>query len=231
MNRNSIAMALIELPEIGCSFHTYSKVLICKTCRYGLYTGPRNTTPYNHFRYSHQADAVFRASLKNVFQTLGTSHYNQLRNPPPFGPPIPDLDVYYAWYCRRPIKISGMLESTMDESICQYLSRSTDHFLRHQNEVHNNNDERDFVCQKVLVQSFFRNRYQQWFPVAHLPLFDHRQLHTQQPAWRIPIEKTIENVGRDKGPASANTAVSPVRSDSTASIEFIEGDMLVEEDQ
>lgn len=179
-----------NLPTIGCSFHQYSHVLICQSCRYGLHIRDHLPSPANHFVYYHDADNAFLNMLDKICIELNPANSNNVQHPPPFQSPIPDLEVHLGWYCRRPI-ISSNSGNTIQHQ-CQYLSISTDHFLRHQTEINRQNDKRDFVCQKVLMQTLFPNPHQHWFPVADLSIFDHRPQYTQRPAWRTPLVDTID---------------------------------------
>jgi len=209
--------------EIGCSFHHVSRVLICQTCQYGLHTGPNNTAPLNHFKTYHTVRKDFLDKVKEIFATLNTANPNNILLPTPFDPAIPDLRLYHGWYCRRPlVSTSG---GTTELSQCRYLSHSTAHFMRHQNAYHRNNNPADFLCQKVLMQSFFPNTYKRWFPVADVSVFNHRQLYTQRPAWRIPIEQTIsQNLPQNRGnhAIQSREQFSPSVSDAVNSTNSIE---------
>ena len=189
-----------RIPEIGCTFHTRSRVLICESCRYGLHTGNDNMAPVNHFKTYHNAGIESLGIMKAIFAKLNTACGNDIQLPNPFEPPIPYLKIEYGWYCRRPC--STMTGVSTQSVQCQYLSHSTDHFLRHQNKLHRNNNPADFLCQKVLMQSFFPNTYKHWFPVSDLTVYDHRPLYTQRPAWGIPIEKTISHVRQENQDSS-----------------------------
>ena len=177
-------------PTIGCSFYRYSRVLICQSCRYGLHIRDHLRSPVNHFIYYHNADQHFLNMVEEICMELNPANSNNIQQPPPFQPRIPDLELQLGWYCRRPV-IANVCGNTIQQQ-CQYLSISTDHFLRHQTEIHSQNDKRDFVCQKVLMQTLFPNPHQHWFPVTDLEIFDHRPLYTQRPAWRTPLVDTIE---------------------------------------
>jgi len=155
--------------------------------------------PSEHFRIYHHADQDFLKVLKKVFVRLNTAHVHEVLNPDSFQLPINYLDIHYGWYCRRPL-LCGK-QSLRGFCQCEYLSQSTDHFMRHQNEVHRMNKPEDFLCQKVLMQSFFPNRYKRWFPVVDLTLFDHRPQFTRRPAWGIPILQTLD-IPRDSNDQS-----------------------------
>jgi len=178
------------IPEIGCTFHLACKVLICQSCCYGLHPEKNNTPPLNHFKCFHDTDRSFIQTVQKTYQRFYPTPPESIKNPAAFGPPIPDLDINYAWYCRRRIPFSESLP--IEEATCDFISRSTNHFMRHQTACHPNNNNDDFLCQKVLVQTFFPNKYQSLFPVSDLTVFDHRPLIKTRPHWRVPIEKTIE---------------------------------------
>lgn len=215
-----------QFSEIGCSFHVLSQVLICQTCEYGLHIGTDNSALANHFRTYHASDQAFLSTVAAIVNRLGLRVSDPVPNPPPFQPPVPYLKIVYGWYCRRPLLSPS--ETGQQNCLCTYLTRSTNKFMRHQRSSHAKNKESDFRCQKVLMQSFFQNRYQSWFPVSDISLFDHRPIISRRPAWHHLLEDTIQlpryrqNVHNRPEPEIASDYNSFIRATTNAEMALLE---------